>query len=289
MNADHTSSQKPSNSAYISDICRVEVRDDAVAIVTLSRPRRGNAMGTAFWQDIPRVFSALDADDSVRAVVLHAEGKHFSTGLDLQEVLNDLGPLLMGDNNLAKQRTALLAEITRLQSAFNAIERCRKPVIAAIHGRCIGSGLEMISACDLRVCSADAVFALKEVRLAIVADLGGLQRLPFIIGQGHTRDLALTGRDIDAARALRIHLVNDLLPSPEAALAEALTRASEIAQNPPLTVHGVKHTLNQGRAPSVSDGLSQVAIWNSAFLQSSDLAEAFMAFGLGRPPVFKGE
>jgi enoyl-CoA hydratase len=276
-------------SAYTCETCRVEVRDGAVAVVTLSRPKRGNAMGSAFWRDLPLVFDALSCDDAVRAVVLHGEGKHFSTGLDLQEVLADLGPLLMGDNNLAKQRTALLAEIMRLQAAFNAIERCRKPVVAAIHGRCVGGAVEMACACDVRVCSADATFSLKEVRLAIVADLGGLQRLPFIVGQGHARELALTGRDIDAARALHIHLVNDVLPSPEDALAAALSLAADIAQNPPLTVQGVKHHLNQGRGQPVERGLADVALWNAAFLQSADLAEAFMAFASGRAPTFKGE
>lgn len=269
-------------------ICRVTVRD-AVAHVLLDRPRRGNAMGTDFWKEIPGVFRALDADDAVRAVVLSAEGKHFSTGLDLQEVMTDLGPLIMGDQNLAKQRTALMHKIIDLQQSFNAIEQCRKPVIAAIHGRCIGSGLELACACDIRLCSEDAIFSLREVRLAIVADLGGLQRLPHIVGQGHTRELAFTGRDITAAHAQRIQLVNAVYPSPQDALSAASLMASEIAQNPPLTVHGVKHTLNQGRGQRVEDGLSQVALWNAAFMQSADLAEAFMSFAAGRPPEFKGE
>jgi enoyl-CoA hydratase len=270
-----------------SSIYRVEVHD-GVAHVVHANGARGNAMGAAFWEQTPEVFETLAADDAVRAIVLSGEGKAFSYGLDLMNMGGEMMSLL-GGTNLAKQRTRLLAKIGEMQASFNAIERCAKPVIAAVHGWCIGGAVEMIAACDVRVCSADAKFSLREAKVAIVADLGGLQRLPAIIGEGHTRELAFTARDIDAERALRIGLVNDIHPDREATVEAALAMAREIAANPPLVVQGVKRVMNHCRGKSVQEGLDYVATWNAAFLQSVDLGEALSAFVEKRPPRFKGE
>jgi enoyl-CoA hydratase len=158
-----------------------------------------------------------------------------------------------------------------------------------VHGACIGGGVDLISACDVRLCTQDAKFSVKEVKVAIVADLGSLQRLPPIIGQGHTRELALTGKTIDAARALRIGLVNDVLETPEALAAAAGAMAAEIAANPPLTVRGVKDVLDFGADRSVADGLAYVAAHNAAFLASEDLGEAIAAFMEKREPRFQGK
>lgn len=270
-----------------ASIYQVDVQD-GVAHVLHANAARGNAMGAAFWEQTPAVFEALDADESVRAIVLSGDGKAFSYGLDLMNMGAEMMSLL-GGNNLAKQRTRLLAKISEMQASFNAIERCTKPVIAAVHGWCIGGAVEMIAACDVRVCSSDAKFSLREAKLAIVADLGGLQRLPAIIGEGHTRELALTARDIDAQRALRIGLVNDVYADRAATVEAALGMAREMAANPPLVVQGVKRVLNHCRGKSVQEGLDYVATWNAAFLQSADLGEALAAFIEKRPPVFKGE
>ena len=178
--------------------------------------------------------------------------------------------------------------IRRLQAAIDAVARCVKPVIAAVHGWCIGGGLDLASACDLRLCSADARFSLREVKVAMVADIGSLQRLPAIIGEGHTRELAFTGRDLDAARALRIGLVNEVYPTPEALFAAAGQLASEIAGNPPLVVSGIKQVLNAETEARAQRGLAYVAAWNAAFLPSEDLQEAFAAFAERRAPDFKG-
>ena len=163
---------------------------------------------------------------------------------------------------------------------------CRKPVIAAIDGWCIGGGLDLAAACDIRICSAQAKFSLREIRLAIVADIGSLQRLPPIIGQGHTRQLAFTGEDIDADRALAIGLVNDVHPDADALHAAAAAMAARIAANSPVTARGIKQVLDYCADKSVKDGLQYVAVWNAAFLQSKDLAEAISAFMERREPKF---
>jgi enoyl-CoA hydratase len=261
---------------------------DHVATLELRGPGKGNAMGPDFFAELPRVMRELDRDDAVRAIVVTGAGDHFTYGLDLPAMMPVLGPLL-SDGALASARTKLHEKILELQESFRAVAACRKPVVAAISGWCIGGGVDLISACDVRIASRDARFSVREVRVAMVADLGSLQRLPAIIGEGHTRELAFTGRDIDAERALRIGLVGDLHDGRAATLAAAQGIAREIAQNPPLVVQGIKQILEGAHAPRVDAGLRQVAAWNAAFLPSKDLTEAFAAFVERRPPRFTGE
>jgi enoyl-CoA hydratase len=277
------SSERPAD-AYRA--LRVE-RADAVAEVVLTGPGKGNSLGPDFWREMPQVFASLDRDERVRAIVVRGEGKHFSYGLDLPAMLGQPELPLTGEN-LAAERTALLDAILRMQEACNAVAACRKPVIAAVSGWCIGAGLDVIAACDVRLCSADARFSLREVRVAIVADMGSLQRLPAIIGQGNTRELAFTGKDIDAAHASRMGLVNEVYATPEALLEAARAMAGHIAENPPLVVQGIKRVLNESQDRSVAEGLRYVALWNAAFLQSHDLQEALAAFVERRPPRFEG-
>ncbi|MFT5686221.1 MAG: enoyl-CoA hydratase [Myxococcota bacterium] len=258
---------------------------DQIATVTLTGPGRGNAMGPEFWTEMAPAFAALNADDSVRAVILRGSGSHFSYGLNLMAMMGELGPHIMGPK-MADDRAKLLDLIHRMQQAVTAVADCRKPVIAAIDGWCIGGGLDLAAACDVRICSAQAKFSLREIRLAIVADIGSLQRLPPIIGQGHTRQLAFTGEDIDAQRALSIGLVNDVYPDADALHAAAAAMAARIAASSPVTVRGIKQVLDYCADKSVKDGLQYVALWNTAFLQSADLAEAISAFMERREPKF---
>lgn len=263
-------------------------RSGGLAEVTLLGPSKGNAMGPDFWRELPEVFRALDEDPEVRAIVLTGSGKHFSYGLDLPAMMGGWAPLLSGDA-LAGPRTAFLKEVRRLQDSVTAVAECRTPVIAAISGWCIGGGVDLVAAADVRLASADAKFSVREAKVAIVADIGSLQRLSGIIGEGHLRELALTGKDIDAERAERIGLVNDVYPDPEAVLAAARELAGEIAANPPLVVQGVKDVLALNTRQRVEDGLRYVSVWNAAFLPSKDLAEAVQAFTERRKPEFKGE
>ena len=262
-------------------------RRDHVAEVSLIGPAKGNRMGPDFWREMPRMFAALDADDDVRAIVLRGRGEHFSYGMDLMAMAGELGPAL-ADGGLAYERTRFLALITRMQTAITCVEACRKPVVAAIAGWCIGGGVDLITACDIRLCAGDARFSVREAKLAMVADMGSLQRLPHIVGQGIARELAFTGDDVDAARALRIGLVNDVYASPDALFEAAHALADRIAKNPPLAVQGSKQILNSGVGRTVDAGLREVALWNAAFLPSNDLREAMMAFAEKRTPTFVG-
>jgi enoyl-CoA hydratase len=265
---------------------RVE-KGGGLAEVTITGPGKGNAMGPDFWREMPEAFRELDCDEEIRAIIIRGEGDNFSYGLDLAAMTGDLGPHF-GGANLAAERTRLLDLIAGMQQAFDRVESCRKPVIAAVNGWCIGGGVDLIAACDIRLCSADARFSLREVKVAIVADLGSLQRLPRIIGEGHTRELAFTGKDIASSRALEIGLVGEVYESPEVMMEGARQMAREIADNPPLVVQGIKRVMNYCADKSVADGLGYVAVWNSAFLQSADLGEAMSAFKERRPPRFKG-
>jgi enoyl-CoA hydratase len=263
------------------------LRDGPVAEVVLIGPGKGNTMGPDFWRELPQIMGELDRDPEVRAVLIAGDGKHFSYGLDLPAMMTTLGPVLQGDG-LAAVRTKLLGVIAELQASVDSVARCRKPVIAAVSGWCIGGGLDLIAACDVRLCAADARFSLREVKVAMVADIGSLQRLPRIIGQGNTRELALTGKDIDAARAQRMGLVGEVYPTRDELLVAARAMAAEMAGNPPLVVQGIKQVLDYCEDKSTADGLRYVAVWNAAFLQSVDLGEAMTAFMERRPPKFQG-
>ncbi|MCV7368102.1 enoyl-CoA hydratase [Mycolicibacterium duvalii] len=261
---------------------------DHIAEVTLMGPGKGNAMGPAFWAEMPVLFAELDANPDVRAIVLAGSGKNFSYGLDLAAMGNTLGSM-MTEASSSKPRAEFHQRLKTMQQAITAVADCRTPTIASVHGWCIGGGVDLISAVDIRYASADAKFSVREVKLAIVADVGSLARLPFILTDGHLRELALTGKDIDASRAEKIGLVNDVFADPDASLAAARATAAEIAANPPHTVHGIKDVLDEQRTAAVAASLRYVAAWNSAFLPSKDLTEGIQAMFEKRPPNFTGE
>ncbi len=265
---------------------KFERHGDHVVEVVLNRPAKGNAMSPQLFRDLAEAFEAIEADESARAVVLRAEGRNFTYGLDLVESMAELGPHFQG--GLAGKRKALRAVVKRLQHQTGGPSWCSKPVVAAVQGWCIGGGLDLISACDIRLCTADARFSLREARIGIVADLGSLQRLPTIIGDAATRELALTAKDIDAQRAVRMGLVSDILEDHEALVARARQEAQTIAELSPLVVQGVKHILNAQQDQAIERGLDYVATWNSAFLASEDLGEAMAAFFEKRTPEYKG-
>ena len=272
-----------------SEVFSVE-RDGHVATLWLDSPERRNAMGPDFWNDLPVLVDELSEDDDVRALVLAAKGPHFTVGLDLKT----MGGVASGGGGGGKSSQAargmrFLKEVSRLQRSITAVADCPKPVIAAIHGYCIGGGVDLISACDVRLASADARFSIRETKIAIVADVGTLQRLPSIIGKGHVAELAYTGKDIDAERARQIGLVNDVFPDADGVVKGAREMAAEIAANSPIAVQGTKHVLKACENRSVEEGLDYVGVWNAGLMQSNDLIEAMTAFMEKRPPVFKGE
>ena len=261
------------------------------AIVWLDRPDKLNAMGPEFWEELPGVMAALGADAEVRAVVIAGRGRAFSVGLDLTAFGPAIagGALGGGGATPAARNRVLFEEIKRLQAAITAVADCPKPVIAAIHGYCLGGGVDLVTACDIRLAATDAVFSVRETRLAMVADVGTLQRLPRIVAPGKAAEMIYTGGDYPAAAALEFGLVDRVYPDAEAVHAAARDLAARIAANSPLAVQGAKAVLRAGEGRSVAEGLDYVALWNAAMLQSADLAEAITAYGEGRVPGYRGE
>lgn len=256
---------------------------EAVATLTLT----GATMPPSFFPELRESFRGIAKDSRVRAVVVRSSAKGFSYGLDLPAAFKEMGAHFAGGG--ANERSELLAIIADWQDCMSSVVRCAVPVIAAVHGPCLGGGVDLITCADVRLASQDALFSVRETRIAIVADLGTLQRLPALVGQGHARELALTGCDIDANRAAEIGLVNHVHNDREAVHQAAQAMAKSIADNPPLTVRGVKNVLDFGRDHGGQAGLQYVGAWNAAFLASEDLGEAMQAFMAKRPPDFKGK
>ena len=263
-------------------------RHPRVAQVTLIGPGKNNAMGPQFWAEMPEVMAELDADPAVRAIVVAGAGRNFSYGLDLATMIPELAPVLDVQGVDAGRNLQVFELLHRMRLAIDAVFRCRTPTVAAVQGRCLGGGVDLISACDIRHCSADAVFSVREIKVGIVADMGSLGRLPHIIGSGLTRELALTGRDVDAETALRYGLVSAVAADADAVLDSAHATAAEIADNPPLVVRGVKEVMDRGVAGAVEESNQYVAAWNAGFLASRDLTEAITATLEGRDPEYTG-
>ncbi|HEU4775427.1 MAG TPA: crotonase/enoyl-CoA hydratase family protein [Telluria sp.] len=259
--------------------------DAHIATITLNRPDKANAMNLAMWHEIRKAFQWVDATPDARVAILQGEGKLFTAGIDLQMMMG-LGSQIQNDCD-GRMRESLRAVILDLQDTLTSLERCRKPVLAAIHGGCIGGGIDLISCADMRYCSSDAYFSIKEIDIGMVADVGTLQRLPKLIGDGMARELAYTGRRVDAAEAREIRLVNRVFESREALQAGVREIAAAIAAKSPLSIRGSKEMINYARDHSVADGLNYVATWNAAMLMSDDLQKAMMASMSKQTPEFK--
>jgi enoyl-CoA hydratase len=272
---------------FTSEVISIEL-DGHVGILWLDSPERRNAMGHAFWEDLPRAMSELSGDEEVRCVVVMARGSCFTVGLDLKDAFLAQTAVSDASSSPAAQSLRRYREIKRLQAAISSVADCPKPTIAAVHGYCIGGGVDLVSACDIRLASSDATFSVRETRMAIVADLGTLQRLPRIVGSGHVAELVYTGADIGAQRASEIGMVNRVFGDVEQLQREARAMASAIASNSPLVVQGANAVMRASEGRPVAEGLDFVAAWNAGMLVSSDLMEAMAAFAEKRPAVFKG-
>lgn len=262
----------------------VEVAD-GVARLRLDRPEAANALHEPMWFGLRDAMRELDADPSVRIVVISGNGKHFCSGIDLamlgglQQTAADPSP----GHGAEKLRRTILD----LQDCLTAIERCRKPVIAAVHGVCLGAGLDLAAACDLRYATADASFVLKEVDMGLAADVGVLQRLPRIVGEGVTRELAYTCRPVPGIEAKELRLVNGVYDDATALEEGVSALAAQLAAKSPLAMRGSKYAITYARDHSVADGLDQIATWNSGTLISADLQEAVTAHMEKRPGVYR--
>jgi enoyl-CoA hydratase len=263
-------------------------KKDHIAWVFMNRPDKLNACGPDFWREIIEVMREMDTDDDVRVVVLAGRGRAFTVGIDLVGMVSEV-PALSEPDVRGNKRFKFVKDILRLQESITCVDRCRKPVIAAVHGWCIGAGVDLITACDIRLASGDAQFSVREARIAIVADVGTLQRLPRIVGEGHAKELTYTAKDITAARAKEIGLVNEVFPDKDALYAAAQEMAQEISDSSPLAVMAAKEVIHYCRDKSVADGLDYVANRSANILPSDDFYEAIAAFSERRKPRFTGK
>lgn len=245
-----------------------------VTTVTLNRPDKLNAMNAAMFREIGEAFRWIDTETDTRAVVLAGNGKHFTAGLDLKENGDVLGH---SEGDPARIREKLRRHILYLQDCFTAIEECRAPVISATHGACVGAGIDLISACDIRVASEDCWFSIQEINVAIVADVGTLQRMPYLLPNGILRELAYTGRKFTIQEADKHGFANHITADRDSAIAKAKELAELIASKSPLAVSGTKAIINYSRDHTVQDSLDYVATWNSGQLLGEDLMKAATA------------
>ncbi|HJV53808.1 MAG TPA: crotonase/enoyl-CoA hydratase family protein [Noviherbaspirillum sp.] len=259
--------------------------ENHIATVRLNRPEKANAMNATMWQEIRQAFQGVDVTPEARVAVLQGEGKYFTAGIDLQMMMG-LGPQIRNECD-GRTREALRRVILDLQDTLTSIERCRKPVLAAIHGGCIGGGIDLVTCADMRYASSDAYFTIKEIDIGMTADVGTLQRLPKLVGEGIVRELAYTGRKFDAQEAKDIGLVNRVFESREALYAGVREIAATIAAKSPLSIRGTKEMITYARDHSVADSLNYIATWNAAMLMSQDLTEAMTANMAKKVPSFK--
>lgn len=262
--------------------------DNHVLDVVFKGTGSGNRMGPAFWDEVPGFFRAVDREDDVRVVLLRGAGKRFSTGLDMTAMAPVIAPVY-SEGTSARARRDLMDAIMKMQEGPLAAALCRKPIVVAIHGHCIGGAIDLVAACDVRLATATATLSVREAAVGIVADLGTLFWLPRLVGQGHARELTYTAKDLTGTEAATIGLVNRALPDEAALLADARATCAAIAANPPLVVQGAKEVLNRDLEAALRSHLTQVATWNTSFLATQDLQEAVTAFFEKRAPAYRGD
>lgn len=255
--------------------------DGHVGWLWMNRPDKRNALSADMWPDIPDAARELASDERIRAIVVAGRGVSFCSGIDLA-LLASLQP--SGGSHAAHSRQ-VRRDILRLQDTMSVFASIDVPTIAAIHGACLGGGIDLITACDIRFAAPDAVFGVRETPMGLVADVGTMQRLPRIIGPGHVAELVFTGRDFDATEAERVGLVNRVVEDVHAHAAEV---AAEIARNSPLVVQGAKELLRLQEEMSTEAALDHMALWNAAFIHSNDLMESMAAYLEKRPPDYTG-
>lgn len=256
--------------------------EDHVAHLRLSRPKALNTMTLPFWRDVVAAFDEIDECAEARAVVISSTGRHFTAGLDLGvfETLSD------DRGDVGRRGERLRRTVLDMQESFSVIDRCRVPVIAAIQGACIGGGVDLISACDIRLCAANAFFCIQEINIGMTADVGTLQRLPYLIPSGLVRELAYTGRRLPADEARAAGLVNAVFDDHDALVEGALAMAGTIAEKSPLAIAGTKEMLNYARDHSIADGLNHIATWQAGMFQTDDLARQLAANKAKTPANF---
>ena len=256
--------------------------ENHVAHLVLNRPEAMNTMGPTFWKELDSVLKRLHSSGEARALVISSTGKHFTAGMSL----DTFSSAIQMDDSSAEGRSAVYDLLTDMQHTFTLLEELRMPVIAAIHGGCIGSGFDMVTACCMRYASADAFFCIQEINIGMVADVGTLQRLPKLLPMALVKELAYTGRRLSADKALAHGLVNEVLPTHEATVAAALQAAKEIASKPPVAIWGTKQVLHYARDHSTEDSLRHMGWLQGAIWSNANVREAISAMQQKREANF---
>ena len=272
---------------FSSDVITIE-KTGAVGTIWLDRPDKYNALSEPVWLAIPEALKSLEADADIRSIIVAGRGKHFCVGIDLVQSGMGTHQRPAGESE-AVANLKQLQGTSKFQASISSLAECPLPVIAVVHGHCLGAGIDMITACDIRIAAADSNFSVRETRIGLVADVGTLQRLPKILNAGHVAELAYSAKDINAARAEKIGLVNDVYETFDAAYAEGMALATIIAANPPMAVSGTKFMLQQGETLTTEQSLLMNGMFTMiTSLKSNDLQESMHAFAERRPPVYTG-
>ncbi|MEZ5994901.1 MAG: crotonase/enoyl-CoA hydratase family protein [Hyphomonadaceae bacterium] len=259
--------------------------DNAVAHIVLNRPEALNAMSRPFWNELPEIVRGIDEAAKARVIVISSTGKHFTAGMDVSVFTDGEGVAASGGDAYARAE-AFRRFVLTLQGSFNCLDDARMPVIAAIQGGCIGAGVDMTSACDIRYCTQDAFFQIAEINIGMTADVGTFPRLCKLIPEGWVRELAYGGRRLPAAKAREIGLVNDVFATHEEMMAHVMELAREIAEKSPLAAAGSKRMINYARDHSIADALDYIATWQTGMFSPEHILEAFQAKAQKRPPTF---
>lgn len=271
-------------SSPLYECFRVDVAD-RVANVVLARPEKRNSMIPKFWTELPQVIQAIDDAAEARVVVISAEGPHFTGGIDLA-MFAGIGATAEGPEAKLQAPLRFMSLVRKMQQTFSCLEECRIPVIAAIHGGCIGGGVDLVTACDMRYATRDAFLTIHETNIGMTADVGTFPRLLNLIPEGLVRELAYTGRRLPADEAVNIGLVNRVFDTKEAMMEHVAGVAREIASKAPLAVHGCKRVITHARDHSTADGLAFVGMWNASMLHVEQIMEAMAANTEKRPGRF---
>lgn len=257
---------------------------DKIAHLRLNRPDKANAMIPSFWTEFPAAIDEISRSAKARVIVISAEGKHFSAGMDISVFMQ--GALDADAANREVDAEAFRHKAAALQRTFTALEQARQPVLAAVQGGAIGAGVDLITACDCRYASADAFFVVQETAIGMTADVGTFPRLAKVIPEGWARQMAYTAERVSATKGKEIGLINEVFATQEALLAGVFEIAGRIAAHSPLAVTGCKAVLNHARDHTTAATLDYVAVWNAAMLRADDIKESFIAKTEGRTPKF---
>ncbi len=252
-----------------------------IAHILLNRPEKRNSMNPVFWRELPLIIKDIDQGARARVIVLSSTGPHFSAGLDVSS-FSGIGQVdeevaVNKETKRLQASAAFYDNLLHLQGSFNCLENCRLPVLAAIQGGCIGGGVDLVTACDIRYATEDAFLTIFETNIGMTADVGTFPRLVKLIPEGYVREMAYTGRRVSATEAKQMGLINAVYPDQETLLTSVMAIAAEIASKAPLAVYGCKRIINYARDHNTADGLDYIAIWNASMFKLEEIQEAMAA------------